>query len=338
MEDYKYKAINSDFRVYEVLNVILDGGEYHYYLLQKRGLRTMEAIEFIAEENNISIADITYAGLKDEDAVTIQYISIKSKKIDNYSRILTQEKCFSIVYIGDSNSPIYIGKLQGNAFKIRIRNLDYISAEAIYMNQKHTFSIINYFDIQRFGMPERPKLTHIIGECLVKQQYEEALKFMLDSGNIDEIIYNEWKTKAKEYFDNLEIRKNSFFLSAMDSFHWNNNIQKIIRCSGLPYYEYNKQGILFLYSTLNTSIKEKLDNIPIIWHRYDADRNIYEKHSFRQSYIDIIYKSSDVMKDTIFETAYMVDIDFILPAGTYATNVVDQLIYQVRSNHVTINQ
>ena len=67
----------------EILNLILDGGDYHYYIMRKKGYRTVDVIDMIAVENDLTISDISYAGLKDEDAITTQYIAVKCKKIEN---------------------------------------------------------------------------------------------------------------------------------------------------------------------------------------------------------------------------------------------------------------
>lgn len=333
MEEYEYKVRNTDFRVNEILNVILDGGDFHYYLLYKRGVRTVDALDDIAREKEISIADITYAGLKDEDAVTIQYVSIKGRIIENCSRDI-DGGYYRLSYVGDSDNPISIGKLQGNSFRIRIRKLNQAMAEKIYLCEKYIWSIINYFDIQRFGMPNKPKVTHLIGEFLINQQYKEAFVLMRKSGNIDEETYLAWRDKEKLYFDKLEIRRKSFFLSAKDSFDWNQCVQKVISAEK-QLFENNKQGISFFYADLSLSTKEKLNDIPICWHRYDEEQNIYERLSYRQPYIDVRYRASEMMHDDIFDGTYMIDIEFILPAGAYATNVIDQLIYQVGVKEIT---
>ena len=83
MLEYKYKYKDEDFRVNEILNLVTDGGIYNCYILRKKGFRTVDVIDSIAANNDIDLANITYAGLKDEDAVTMQHIAIKGRKIDN---------------------------------------------------------------------------------------------------------------------------------------------------------------------------------------------------------------------------------------------------------------
>lgn len=326
MLTYAYKTQNEDFRVNEILNVVLDGGIYHYYILCKSGLRTVDVIDKISENYNVALSDITYAGLKDEDAVTMQYIAIKNRIIENHSNYFEGKK-YSLSYVGASDFPIEIGRLQGNSFKIRLRNLELIIAQKIQGWERHVFPIINYFDVQRFGMPRKPKLTYRIGECLIQQHHDEAFKFLFDSGNIDKETFYHWKNNGKSYFDAMEIRRKSFYLSSSDSFEWNCNVKNILQRKG-GVFDCEKEGIHFGYvSNLTDSIRKELDCMPIVWHRYNNDGNIYLKKSFRQPYIDIIYRSSEIMQDDYYCGKYMVDIDFVLPAGAYATNAIDQLMY-----------
>ncbi len=51
-------------------------GRYTLYRLTKRGLGTIEAIEAICRRWNLSSRQVSYGGLKDRHAVTIQYLTI----------------------------------------------------------------------------------------------------------------------------------------------------------------------------------------------------------------------------------------------------------------------
>lgn len=326
MLTYSYKTINSDFRVTEIINLILDGGDYHYYLMRKKGYKTVDVLDIISAEKGIEIADISYAGLKDEDAITTQYIAIKGSKIDNLTRENGDQE-FSISYVGSASAPMKIGKLQGNSFRIRLRNMDLCLAKKICAKEKHAFSIINYFDTQRFGMPEFPKISHKIGECLLAKDYDLALKYLRDSGNIDEIVYKKWEGSSEEYLRLMEIRRKTFFLSAYDSFIWNSNMAKAIEGSCVKKIMCNKEGIDFTYvSMIDDKIRNILNKSDIIWHRYDENGDIFEKKSFRQPYLEVLYRASGILPDDINLGKNMIDIEFIIPAGVYATNVVDQIM------------
>ena len=326
MLEYKYKHKEEDFRVNEILNIITDGGIYNYYMLRKKGFRTVDVIDLLVKKYNIEIGDITYAGLKDEDAITLQYIAIKGKKIDNCKEYSGAGQ-YELNYVGSSEYPIEIGKLQGNSFKLRLRNLDDSVAKKIKNYEKHLFTILNYFDVQRFGMPGKKHITHLIGKNIIENKYDEAFEQLLISGNIDENTYHQWKSHAKDYINRIEPRRRTFFLSAYDSYVWNRVLGEAVekQSSGLLY---EKSGISFFYSDkVNDLIRNEIEKIPIIWHRYTPEGEIFETESFRQPYISLIYRAAEVQDDNEYLGRYMLDIDFVLPAGSYATNAVDQLMY-----------
>ena len=53
MDYYEIKRNYTDFRVTEIANLDLSGGEYHCYLLYKCGIRTIEAVQLISEKLGI---------------------------------------------------------------------------------------------------------------------------------------------------------------------------------------------------------------------------------------------------------------------------------------------
>lgn len=326
MFTYSYKTINSDFRVTEIQNICLNGGDYHYYILNKQGYRTADVVDIIAAQNNIDASSITYAGLKDEDAITMQYIAIKGQQIEPGINE-DGEKSFSLYYVGSDSIPIQIGNLLGNAFYIRLRNLEKSVAEYISAQKKHAVSIVNYFGVQRFGMPNLPKVSHIVGKYIIEKNSKMALDYLRRSGNIDENTFDVWEGNPEGYLKQMEKRRKSFFLSAYDSNIWNTNIMNAI-ADVSPRHTLNiKEGIKYIYPyEIDDKVRTALESQEIVWHRFDENDEIYEKRSFRQPYLEIVYRASEVFPDSINEGRYMVDIEFVLPAGAYATNAVDQIM------------
>lgn len=79
--NYNLKCINKDFLVREVYleQQMLEKNEANYTLLElkKQNISTFDAINMIAEALQIESNLISYSGLKDEDAISEQLISIK---------------------------------------------------------------------------------------------------------------------------------------------------------------------------------------------------------------------------------------------------------------------
>src|SRR5690554_4511120 len=73
----KLKASAEDFQVDEVLDIPLSGdGEHLWLWVEKRLLNTEEAARRIAKAAGVSLRQVSYAGLKDRQALTRQWFSI----------------------------------------------------------------------------------------------------------------------------------------------------------------------------------------------------------------------------------------------------------------------
>ena len=72
------KAIAEDFQVDEVLDIPFSGdGEHLWIWVEKRGLNTEEAARRIAKAAGVPLRTVSYAGLKDRQALTRQWFSVQ---------------------------------------------------------------------------------------------------------------------------------------------------------------------------------------------------------------------------------------------------------------------
>jgi len=119
--------------------------------IKKVFMTTWELLSYISEKLNIDEHKIGYAGLKDKNATTTQYISIPQIK-GNIKKIL-DNKQVEILDQFKSKSKLSIGELKGNNFKITLHDVKEENIIQIYQMiskiQKH--GIPNYFGYQRFG-------------------------------------------------------------------------------------------------------------------------------------------------------------------------------------------
>ena len=80
-EGYRIKCKNEDFQVTEVsLMPPLTSKkppQFTYFWLQKSGLTTFDVLDYIKSFFNLKFEDVANQGLKDEDAITEQLISVK---------------------------------------------------------------------------------------------------------------------------------------------------------------------------------------------------------------------------------------------------------------------
>jgi tRNA pseudouridine13 synthase len=145
----KVKRIAEDFQVEELPTVPTSPrGRFVLYRLTKRGLGTLEAVEAIRRRWNIEGRRLSYGGLKDRHAVTIQYLTI----FEGPERTLSQSG-FDLVPVGRVEQPFSPAHFRGNRFSVVIRDLAADAAERAQraLAELPRDGLPNYFDDQRFG-------------------------------------------------------------------------------------------------------------------------------------------------------------------------------------------
>src|SRR5262249_22765103 len=115
----KLKRLPEDFRV-EELPIAAGGSEGRFvlYRLTKRNLGTLEAIEAICRRWNIAGRRVSYGGLKDRHALTVQYLTI----FDGPDAALHQAN-LDLEPTGRLAHPYGPGHFRGNRFSVVLRDL-----------------------------------------------------------------------------------------------------------------------------------------------------------------------------------------------------------------------
>ncbi len=147
------KCLNEDFIVTE-LPLQLPGGEgEHLWLdVEKNGANTAFVAQQLAAAAGVPERDVGYAGLKDRYAVTRQWFSIYLPKGETSDLTRLQHPEFQVLRQSRHVKKLRPGDLQGNRFRIVLRDVagDH---DAIERNLKAVASqgVPNYFGAQRFG-------------------------------------------------------------------------------------------------------------------------------------------------------------------------------------------
>ncbi len=171
----KLKRLPEDFRV-EELPIVRGGdrGRFTFYRLWKRDLGTFEALEAIRRRWNIPLDRISYGGLKDRHAETIQYLTI----LEGPNRPLreTSLELEPIGYLPEPYGPRYFS---GNRFEIVMRDLSSEAADRAgrAVAGMDRDGLPNYFDDQRFGSVGFA--GGFIAEAWLKGDFEEALRLAI---------------------------------------------------------------------------------------------------------------------------------------------------------------
>ena len=112
----------SDFVVREIpLYEFSGNGEHLVMQIQKKGLSTSEALSILASATGAKVRDFGYAGLKDKEGMTTQYISIPAKFQSAISSFSNEN--IKILNATRHNNKLRIGHLKANHFFIRLKKV-----------------------------------------------------------------------------------------------------------------------------------------------------------------------------------------------------------------------
>ncbi len=150
------KQTPEDFVVEEIPLYELSGtGEHVYIKVMRRGMTTQELIQTLARELHLNPRDVGYAGLKDKQAQTTQWLSFQMNEEQEQSlRELREDACpWQILECRRHGNKLKRGHLKGNRFEIRVRTSD---PEALSKSRAIADLLLkkglpNYFGEQRFG-------------------------------------------------------------------------------------------------------------------------------------------------------------------------------------------
>jgi len=185
---FKIKEKPQDFYVKEIIDVpIKEKGEYALYRLKKVDRNTVDVVRELANKFRIPVKNVTFAGLKDKNAVTEQFLAIKGLK--NPTEIVEGDN-YKLTLVGFTDRPLELGEFKGNYFEIVVRNVSKKERERAEKNLPFVakYGFANYFGEQRFGSVRHAK--EFIIKHLLKHKYEDALREYL-------LSYSDWRMKRK---------------------------------------------------------------------------------------------------------------------------------------------
>jgi tRNA pseudouridine13 synthase len=145
----KLKRQPDDFLVEEIpLVTPSDEGRFVFYRLTKRGLGTLEAIEAVCRRWNLAGRRVSYGGLKDRHARTVQYLTIADGPLRNL-----RETNFELEPLGRLAAPYGPAHFQGNRFVVVLREMPAAAIDRACraIGELPRDGLPNYFDDQRFG-------------------------------------------------------------------------------------------------------------------------------------------------------------------------------------------
>lgn len=335
---FKYRR--ADFLVRENLTVPLDDSPdapLCYLLLRKEGYTTAEAVGLVAERFQVPRQAVTYAGLKDEDGITEQLVAVPSAALTDQVPALrggspvrltvAAGRRLELTYYGRGSEPLRIGALEGNSFRAAIRGLDREQADRLVAAGTAPLFFLNYYDVQRFGVPGGAKRTHLVGAALLRGDWSAGLAELAGLGAPESAGAAAWSGPPREFFDRLDSRTASFYLAAHASQAWNAELNDRVgaTCPG-QHYRVRVEGIDYLYATSVEAAMRVLVAAPTLpYKRYEyRDGEHHHRSSHRSTVVQTRLRVTEPEPDEAIDGAYRVTASFALPSGCYATAALRQ--------------
>lgn len=293
---FKFEQNRVDFIVEEIPLNFKGTGNFFIMKIKKEYTSTWELISHIAKKLGITENFIGYAGLKDKNATTTQYISIPLNKSRDYEKINT--KYIKVLETFKHDTKIKIGDLNGNRFKINLKDIDQNDLPIIYKTishiQKH--GMPNYFGYQRFGQENDFKKTKAVvyGEEIVS---DKKLKNFLTSA-YQSYFFNAWLSYR------VEISKEQ-------------GAKKLIEVDGDILNLKDRKTVTGLMPGRNV-IRSK-GKARQIEEQYD-DMFIHDKGSRRDAWI----RPSNI-QNRFIKDKNMMELEFTLPKSSYATVFIENI-------------
>src|SRR5262249_25214004 len=170
----KLKQQREDFQVEELTDFAPSSGNFALYRLEKRGWSTPDALAAIRRRWKIEPRRISYGGLKDRHAWTVQYFTI----FHGPRRGLEHHQVH-VQYLGQAPAAYTSPDIRANRFRLTLRSfaLAEVAAAQQALEEVRGEGVPNYFDDQRFGSVSAG--SAFVARLLVLGRFEEALHLAL---------------------------------------------------------------------------------------------------------------------------------------------------------------
>jgi tRNA pseudouridine13 synthase len=241
---------------------------------------------------------------------------------------------------GYGKHPLTPGVLHGNTFTVTVRALVAELAQKItesYRKNRY-FSFVNYYDTQRFGLPNGPYNAHLIGELLVQSDWKVALaEFARTKNMTPEMAAQLPATGSFEdcrsfFFNHVGEKLLSFFISSYNSRIWNESASHYVkRVPGLHtrLLPDSRVGKLHIPTTSVTDLPPLLATKAFQWMEPgEAVPSI----KTRPLVVHTSIYCANPEPDELHAGRMKLSMSFFLPTGSYATMLLKQLDCQFNQN------
>lgn len=341
--DVYFKQSKEDFVVTELPLYEFSGeGEHLILKVRKKDLSTWDMVNIISNTIGCRARDIGYAGLKDKNAMTVQYISLHrsfEEKIDAFEHpaIKVLEKTYH-------NNKIRVGHLRGNSFFIRLKRVQPIHKTILEnaLEQIALFGMPNYFGFQRFGIEGD---NYIKGQEIIEGKRKERnrkLKQMYINA-YQSFLFNQWLSKRLEIskivsgFKADEIHeKLGIDTETIRSLQKQKHPFKVLRGDVMSHYPYGKIFYCEDMESESSKFNDK-DRVPTgLLAGKKVKLAAEDALKFEQEFIKETKEQGSRRFAWVFpenissnykEEKAWFELGFELPKGSYATELIAELLH-----------
>jgi tRNA pseudouridine13 synthase len=331
-----------DFIVDEIPLYDFSGeGEHLVLHIRKKNMTTWEMISAIARYLGIKSRDIGYAGLKDKNAMTMQYISIPAKDNEERLKDFNHDK-IKILGTQRHNNKIRVGHLKGNHFKVRLKKVLGVQKDKLDSVLKwiKEHGVPNYFGNQRFGTDGNNwREGRAIVEGKLKMRNRKTRTFLLNA--YQSYLFNSWLSKRIELslllqeFSSQDAEK--IFDLTEGSLKGTKEQKQFFKLLNGDLMMHYPHGRVFELDSLEDESKrfinrdiaptgllsgKRVSRATSIAREIEQNYDIQIGESGARRYAWI---SVEDIKSTYVQEKAQYELSFYLPKGSYATNILDIL-------------
>ncbi len=340
--DFIFNSSPRDFSVEEIPLYEFSGdGEHLIVHIRKKGLSTWELIDILSNHLGVPKRQIGYAGLKDKQAITTQYLSLPislESALESF-----QHDGVKILSTTRHNNKLRVGHLKGNRFRLRFKKVLGIQKDKIeqVLDWIDIYGMPNYFGLQRFGNSGDNWLEgRKIVEGRLRVREKKMREFLISA--YQSKLFNDWLSRRigigrlLESFSESEVEQiEKLPQNSLKGIKKQEHFFKIIQGDLMMHYPYGRVFVaedidseakkFFIKDRVPTGVlsgkkvKHSLESARIIESFFD-DENIKEQGSRRYAWVF----PSDIKREYIQEKAHY-ELSFSLPKGSYATVLVAML-------------
>ena len=350
-----YFSKNSDdFVVREIPLYEFSGdGEHLIVEISKKDMTTSDALHVLSEVTGAKMRDFGYAGLKDKQGMTTQFISMPRKFESNLANF-SHEK-MKILSLNVHKNKLRIGHLKGNSFFIRLKKV--LPSNAKKLEQAFIsidkMGYANYFGYQRFGKFGDNAETglELLKNGTINGKKSKNVKlndFLISAYQSD--LFNRWLSKRVEisrFAQDFSLGELAQIYPYLDDAILKNlksqkRFFKLIEGEVLGHYPYGK---CFLCEDLDAE-GARFDARDITSCGLIAGAKAYEAQGAARMVEDQIFAQANEYKAKMtgsrrFAWCYLEDasykyneekahftINFTLQKGSYATVVLEEILHK----------